>query len=80
MQRTLQFLRGGNIQTRWWLPFCTPYPRRNQIRFDRMSDGTSRRPFLKQVGTIAAASTVGLPSVLFPNQNETLSPAHDYSQ
>ena len=37
-----------------------------------MSDGTSRRTFLKQAGTVAAASTVGGPSVLLPSRNEPL--------
>ena len=37
-----------------------------------MSEDTTRRTFLKQAGTIAAASTVGFPSVLLPNRNETL--------
>lgn len=37
-----------------------------------MSDASSRRTFLKQAGTIAAASTIGFPSVLLPDRNETL--------
>ena len=37
-----------------------------------MPDASSRRTFLKQAGTIAAASTVGVPSLLLPRQKETL--------
>ena len=37
-----------------------------------MSQRTSRREFLKQAGSLAAASTVGVPSVLLPRRNETL--------
>jgi glucose-fructose oxidoreductase len=37
-----------------------------------MPDGFSRRTFLKQASTITAASTVGFPSVLLPDRNETL--------
>jgi len=37
-----------------------------------MSRDTSRREFLKQAGSALAASTVGFPSVLLPNRDETL--------
>jgi glucose-fructose oxidoreductase len=37
-----------------------------------MPDDTSRRTFLKQAGSVLAASTVGFPSVLLPNRDEKL--------
>ena len=37
-----------------------------------MPEDTSRRTFLKQAGSVLAASTVGFPSVLLPDRDETL--------
>ncbi|MFB6098097.1 MAG: twin-arginine translocation signal domain-containing protein [Salinibacter sp.] len=37
-----------------------------------MSRDTSRRTFLKQAGSALAATTVGVPSVLLPDRDESL--------
>ncbi|MFP4228070.1 MAG: Gfo/Idh/MocA family protein [Salinivenus sp.] len=37
-----------------------------------MSEGTTRRTFLKQTGTLAAVSSIGFPSVLLPDREDPL--------